>query len=181
MHGQQRVCNCVYHDLEWGVPVEDDQALFECLSLELFQAGLNWQLILKRRPALKAALAAFDVDVLAAFTEVDQMMYLTTPTVIRNRRKLAAVIHNARVWQDQRLAGVSPATTLWRLQRQVGLDTPRLVTVVCTQFKEWGLQGLGQKATRSFLQASGFINDHDHQCFRRQEIFLSSHTTGRIS
>lgn len=85
-----------YHDLEYGFPVEDEAVLFERLSLEIFQAGLSWLIVLKKRPALAAAFDGFVVDRVAAYGEADILRLLADPGIIRNRRKIMAVIENAR-------------------------------------------------------------------------------------
>ena len=85
-----------YHDHEYGYPLDDEAALFERLSLEIFQAGLSWLIVLKKRPNFAAALAGFDVDCVAAFGPADVERLLGDATIIRNRRKIEAVIENAR-------------------------------------------------------------------------------------
>lgn len=85
-----------YHDLEYGFPVHDETVLFERLSLEIFQAGLSWLLVLKKREALGAAFAGFEVDRVAVFGEADRDRLLADAGIIRNRRKIDAVIENAR-------------------------------------------------------------------------------------
>lgn len=85
-----------YYDTEWGMPVWDEQGLFERLSLEAFQAGLSWATVLKKRPAFREAFADFDPDVVAAFDEVDVERLLSDARIIRNRRKIMAVIKNAQ-------------------------------------------------------------------------------------
>lgn len=88
-----------YHDEEYGFPLTDDAALFERLCLEIFQAGLSWLIVLKKRPALRAAFAGFAPDRVAAFQGADVERLLADPNIIRNRRKIAAVIENARRWR----------------------------------------------------------------------------------
>ena len=90
-----------YHDLEYGVPVEDEAVLFERLSLEIFQAGLSWLIVLKRRPALNAAFDGFDVDRVAAYGRRQMSRLLGDAAIIRNRRKIESVVENAR-----RIAGL---------------------------------------------------------------------------
>lgn len=85
-----------YHDAEYGFPVDDDRLLFERLSLEIFQAGLSWLIILKKRPALWAAFDGFDIDRVAAYGEAERARLLADAGIIRNRRKIDAVIENAR-------------------------------------------------------------------------------------
>ena len=85
-----------YHDEEYGFPLTDESALFERLSLEIFQAGLSWLLVLRKREAMRAAFDGFDVDVVAAYGEADVARLLADPGIIRNRLKVAAIIENAR-------------------------------------------------------------------------------------
>lgn len=85
-----------YHDTEYGFPLADERALFELQSLELFQAGLSWELVLKKRPTTVAAFGGFDVDRVAAYGDGDVARLLADPGIIRNRLKVKAVIENAR-------------------------------------------------------------------------------------
>jgi len=85
-----------YHDTEYGFPLEDERALFELLSLELSQAGLSWDLILKKRPTMVKAFEGFHVDTVAAYGDADAARLLADPGIIRNRLKVAAIIENAR-------------------------------------------------------------------------------------
>jgi DNA-3-methyladenine glycosylase I len=85
-----------YHDEEWGIPVHDDTKLFELLVLEGFQAGLTWELILKRRDAFRKALADFNPMSIAKFSTADAENILKNPDVIRNRAKIQATINNAK-------------------------------------------------------------------------------------
>jgi len=85
-----------YHDEEYGFPQQDETVLFERLCLEVFQAGLSWELVLRRRPTLRTAFAGFDVDSVAAMGEADQARLLADPGIIRNRLKVEATIENAR-------------------------------------------------------------------------------------
>jgi DNA-3-methyladenine glycosylase I len=85
-----------YHDHEYGFPIADERALFERLSLEIFQAGLSWLIVLKKRPALVAAFDGFQVDAVAEYGEAERARLLADARIIRNRRKIDAVIENAR-------------------------------------------------------------------------------------
>lgn len=91
-----------YHDFEYGFPLRDEAALFERLSLEIFQAGLSWLLILKKRPGMVSAFNGFDVDTVANYGHEDQQRLLADPGIIRNRLKVAAIIENARRLQTLR-------------------------------------------------------------------------------
>ncbi len=93
-----------YHDYEYGFPVDDDQVLFERLSLEIFQAGLSWLLVLKKRTNLNAAFSSFHIDTVAAFTDKDRERLLSDAGIIRNRLKINAIIHNAAVIQQLQTA-----------------------------------------------------------------------------
>lgn len=85
-----------YHDQEYGFPVDDERVLFERLALEIFQAGLSWLIVLKKRPALFAAFDGFQVDVVAEYGEAERARLLADSGIIRNRRKIDAIIENAR-------------------------------------------------------------------------------------
>src|SRR5450755_3872542 len=85
-----------YHDTEWGVPVPDDRGLFERLSLECFQAGLSWSLILHRREGFREAFRDFEPGVVAAFDEADMARLMADPRIVRNRAKVAATMGNAQ-------------------------------------------------------------------------------------
>lgn len=91
-----------YHDGEYGFPLEDETGLFERLLLEINQAGLNWELILRKRAGFRAAYDGFDVDRVAAYGEADRVRLLADPGIVRNRLKVEAAIHNARVIRDIR-------------------------------------------------------------------------------
>ena len=85
-----------YYDTEWGMPVRDEQGLYERISLEAFQSGLSWATILRKRPAFRAAFHDFDPDAVAAFTQADEDRLLGDAAIVRNRRKIHAAITNAR-------------------------------------------------------------------------------------
>ena len=91
-----------YHDTEHGFPARDEAVLFERLCMEIMQAGLSWEIVLKRRATMRAAFAGFDVDRIAAFDENDQVRLLADPGIIRNRLKILSIIANARVVQGLR-------------------------------------------------------------------------------
>jgi len=88
--------HAAYHELEYGFPQRDEAVLFERLCLEIMQAGLSWEIVLKRRAGMRQAFAAFDVDRVAAMDEADQARLLADPAIIRNRLKVVAIIENAR-------------------------------------------------------------------------------------
>ncbi len=91
-----------YHDTEYGFPVTDDRQLFERQCLEIFQAGLSWLIVLKKRAGLNAAFDGFSIARVAAYGDADRARLVADPRIIRNRRKIAAVIDNARRLQEMR-------------------------------------------------------------------------------
>ncbi len=94
-----------YYDTEWGVPVRDEHGIFERVSLEAFQSGLSWAIILRKRPAFREAFAAFDPDVVAAFTDADVERLLADAGIVRNRLKINATINNAKATIAMRQEG----------------------------------------------------------------------------
>ena len=94
-----------YHDVEWGVPIYDDGALFELLMLECFQAGLSWSTILKKRETFRTAFDGWDAGRIAAYGDDDIARLLADPGIIRNRAKVQAAIGNARAFLDLQQAG----------------------------------------------------------------------------
>ena len=109
-----------YHDEEYGFPVADDEGLFERLVLEINQAGLSWLTILRKREAFRRAYAGFDVERVAAFGEADRERLLADAGIIRNRKKIDAALHNARV-----VAGLREEHGSRRTGRSVRLFGPR--------------------------------------------------------
>ncbi|MFQ9706548.1 MAG: DNA-3-methyladenine glycosylase I [Limosilactobacillus pontis] len=158
-----------YYDHYWGLPVHDDRQLFEMLSLELFQAGLTWRTIWDRRQSFEHAFANFDVDRVAAFTAADIDRLCQDKTIIRNRRKISAVVVNARVIQGLHRAGQSFDDYVWRF---VGYRPQRLILTptellpaqtaqsraMAKQFKADGFKFVGPTIMYSFMTAVGLVN-----------------------
>ena len=103
----------IYHDTEWGVPVHDDRVMFEHLMMEAMQCGLSWSLMLKKREIFCACFDGFDYDKIAAYTEADVERILNYDGMIRSRRKIEAVIGNARCFQKIRQEHGSFCDWLW--------------------------------------------------------------------
>ena len=170
-----------YHDEEWGVPIHDDQKLFEMLSLEGFQAGLTWELILKRREALKKAFANFRPKVVAEYTIQDVENILKNPDVIRNRSKVTATINNAQVFLRIQHELGSFDKFIWRFVNgtpidhgfQSMLEMPAQTEESRAMSKELNKQGfkfVGPTICYAFMQAVGMVNDHLTSCFRHRQI-----------
>jgi DNA-3-methyladenine glycosylase I len=162
-----------YHDDEWGWPLHGEAALFERLSLEAFQSGLSWLIILRKRPAFRAAFAGFDVDAVAAFDDGDVARLLADAGIVRNRAKVDATIANARAIR----AGVPEGldALLWsfapdRSPRPATLaDVPAVSpesTAMAKELKRRGLRFVGPTTAYALMQATGMVDDHIATCWR---------------
>jgi DNA-3-methyladenine glycosylase I len=174
-----------YHDHEWGRSPRDETGLFERLSLEAFQAGLSWRLVLQRREALRSAFFAFDPPSVAAFSEQDVDRVLALPGVIRNRAKVAAIAHNARVLVALHRAGSGLRTlteealaiepvVAWprpRGREDVPARTPTSVALA-RRLRAAGWRFVGPVTAYAYLQAAGWVDDHLIGCH-------AQHSTGR--
>ena len=170
-----------YHDDEWGVPVHDDQILFEFLILEGAQAGLSWLTILRRRENYRKAFHAFDYERIADYTEADVTRLLSDSGIVRNRLKVESTIKNARgVLKIQESFGSLDAY-LWRyvdgIPRQnawasmAGIPaTTNLSDMMSKDLKKQGFNFVGSTICYAFMQAVGMTNDHVTDCFRYSEI-----------
>ena len=162
-----------YHDDEWGTELHGETALFERLTLEAFQSGLSWLIILRKRPAFRAAFAAFDTDIVAAYDEADVQRLLTDAGIVRNRAKIEAAITNARAIRaavpeglDALLWSFAPATH----QRPQTLDdvaaTSPESTAMAIELKRRGFRFVGPTTAYALMQATGMVDDHVATCWR---------------
>lgn len=166
-----------YHDHEWGVPVHDDRHLFELLALEAMQAGLSWITILRRRESFRAAFDNFDPATVARYDEARIQKLLDDPGIIRNRRKVEAVIRNAAAFIavqtefesfDRYLwsfAPDAPVVGRWPSANDIPVATP-LAEVLSKDLKQRGFSFVGPTICYAFLQAAGIVNDHIAVCDR---------------
>ena len=170
-----------YHDEEWGVPSHDDRHLFEHLVLEGAQAGLNWELVLKKRDGYRKAFANYDLRKIARFDDAKIDALTQDPGIVRNRQKIASVVANARatlavqkehgslaalLWE---LAGGKTRHNRWRSTSQIPAVTDDSVRIS----KELGRRGFkffGPTGAYAFMQATGIVNDHLTTCFRYREL-----------
>jgi DNA-3-methyladenine glycosylase I len=161
-----------YHDAEWGRPVHGDDALFERMCLEAFQSGLSWITILRKRPAFRAAFDGFQIDKVAAFSEADAARLMADPGIVRNRMKVDAALHNARVAAD--LPGGLSAL-LWSFAPQprpprpatrhdVPATTPASVAMA-KALKKLGFKFVGPTTAYALMQATGMVDDHLAGCW----------------
>lgn len=162
-----------YHDTEWGVPVRDGRALWECLMLEGFQAGLSWTVILRKREGFRAAFAGFDPVKVAAFTEDDILRLLADPGIVRSRAKIQATIAGARIYNAMQAAGEDFATFCWSFTDGQVLRGDGKTTVsplsekISKELKRRGFKFVGPTIVYAWMQAVGILNDHAPHCFRR--------------
>jgi DNA-3-methyladenine glycosylase I len=165
-----------YHDDEWGRPLHGETALFERMSLEAFQSGLSWLVILRKRPAFRAAFAGFDVDAIARFDERDVARLLTDPGIVRNRAKIDATIANARAVGDAVPEGLDKL--LWsfaphgrrrrpRTPAEVPATSPES-TAMAKELKRRGFRFVGPTTAYALMQATGMVDDHIATCFRAE-------------
>jgi DNA-3-methyladenine glycosylase I len=161
-----------YHDDEWGTPLHGDQELFERLSLEAFQSGLSWLIILRKRPSFRTAFADFDIATVARFGDRDVSRLLADAAIVRNRAKIDATINNAR----QIIAAVPEGldALLWSF---APVKRPRPDTVpavsdeskaMAKELKRRGLKFVGPTTAYALMQATGMVNDHLPPCWRAQ-------------
>ena len=164
-----------YYDTEWGMPVTDEQGLFERICLEGFQAGLSWATILRKRPAFRAAFADFCPDTVAGFTEADEARLMADAGIVRNRLKIRAAITNARATLGLRHEG-GLVDFVWQFRPDA---TPRPLTFadVPTQSKESvalskalrkkGFTFVGPTTMFALMEAIGMVDTHLADSHRR--------------
>ncbi len=170
-----------YHDEEWGVPTHDDRRLFEFLLLETAQAGLSWYTILQKRAAYRAAFAQFDPAQVAQFGASDIEALLQNAGIVRNRRKIESAVINARCFLAVADEFGSFARYLWGFVGGVTRQNDWLTQADCPattaesealsrDLKRRGFRFVGPTVCYAYMQAVGLVNDHVHDCFRREML-----------
>jgi len=169
-----------YHDEEWGVPVHEDQQWFAKLVLDGAQAGLSWLTILKRRPGYYAAFHDFEIDRVARMKPADVERLMLDEGIIRNRLKIVSAMQNARAVQRVQKEFGSFDAYLWRAVggAPVQAEGPRppwpvssaLSDALAKDLKKRGFSFVGTTIVYAFMQATGLINDHRPDCFRRAAV-----------
>jgi DNA-3-methyladenine glycosylase I len=159
-----------YHDDEWGKPISGDDAMFERMSLEGFQAGLSWLTILKRREGFRKAFSGFKIDRVADFTDADVERLLEDTGIIRHRGKIEAVIHNARLakYLDGGLETFVRQFTPTADRR--GLTTSPESLELSKALRKQGFKFVGPTTMHALMQAIGMVNDHDENCLFGKEV-----------
>lgn len=163
-----------YHDTEWGQPLHGEQALFERMSLEAFQSGLSWLIILRKRENFRRAFKKFDIAKVARFTDRDVERLMADAGIVRNLLKVEATISNARVIAEQRDQGVDLDELLWsfapdRKPRPASLsDVPAVTpesTAMAKELKKRGFRFVGPTTAYALMQATGMVDDHVADCW----------------
>jgi len=170
-----------YHDEEWGVPVHDDNLLFEFLILEGAQAGLTWQTVLNKRDNYRRAFSGFDPAKVARYTDEDITRLLSDPGIIRNRLKVRAAVRNAeKVLATQEEFGSFDAY-IWqfvggqpidhKIRSMDGIPATTIESdAMSKDLKKRGFSFVGSTICYAFMQAVGMVNDHQVDCFRYDEV-----------
>jgi DNA-3-methyladenine glycosylase I len=161
-----------YHDEVWGVRTHDESAMFEALTLGVFEVGLSWSIVFGKRDGFRRAFHGFDVAKVAAMTSRDVDRLLRDSSIIRNRRKIQATIDNARAMGSASPSLVALAksyeTTSKRAPRSIA-DLPQSTPhadAFAKRLKSQGYRFVGPTSVYAFMQNVGVINDHIHGCFR---------------
>jgi DNA-3-methyladenine glycosylase I len=153
-----------YHDTEWGKPISGEDALFERISLEGFQAGLSWLTILKRREGFRDAFKGFRISEVANMTEGDVERLLQFEGIIRHRGKIEAVINNARVILEKQLSLEDLIQKHSPSEDRRGLTVSPESTALSKELRKLGFNFVGPTTMHAMMQAIGVINDHDSSC-----------------
>ena len=164
-----------YHDAEWGVPEQDSRALWEKLMLDGFQAGLSWLTILRKRDAFRKAFENFDPKKVARFDDTDVERLLQDAGIVRSRAKILATIGGAKAYLTMQAAGEDFSEFVWGMaggQPILNAGTEQLVRselseALSVALKKRGFKFVGPVIVYAWLQATGVINDHSADCFRR--------------
>jgi DNA-3-methyladenine glycosylase I len=170
-----------YHDEEWGVPVFEDQKLFEFLILETFQAGLSWITVLKKRESFRRAFDDFDYKKVALYSEEKVQELLQDVGIIRNQLKIRAAISNALAFMEIQNEFGSFSKYIWQFVdgkpiinniksvSEIQATTP-LSDAISKDLKKRGLKFVGSTVIYAHMQATGMVNDHVQDCWKRSEI-----------
>ncbi|MDT0558598.1 DNA-3-methyladenine glycosylase I [Ichthyenterobacterium sp. W332] len=170
-----------YHDKEWGVPVYDDNTLFEFLILETFQAGLSWITVLRKRENFRKAFDNFDYKKIATYNEIKIESLLQDAGIIRNKLKIRATISNALAFIDIQKEFGSFSDYIWKFTegkpiknafknyKDAPANTP-LSDMISKDLKKRGFKFVGTTVIYAHMQATGMVNDHEINCFRYHEV-----------
>ncbi len=170
-----------YHDNEWGVPLHDDKKLFEFLVLDAFQAGLSWQIVLKKRKGFEKAFHNFNPKIISKYIDKDFNRLVNNADIIRNRLKIQGTITNAQKFLDVQEEFGSFDKYIWqfvnnkpiinKFKNQKDLPAKNHISDKMSEdLKKRGFKFVGSTICYAFMQASGMINDHLVDCYRHREV-----------
>jgi DNA-3-methyladenine glycosylase I len=176
-----------YHDEEWGVPLGDDRKIFEFLVLDAAQAGLSWEIILRKREGFRAAFDDFDAEKVARYDARKVQKLLADPGIIRNRLKIASAIANARAFLKVQEECGSFAGYIWQfVDGQPRVNHRRSLKAVPARtaesdamskaLRKRGFKFVGSTICYAFMQAAGMVNDHTVGCFRHAPLARHMHS-----
>jgi len=164
-----------YHDAEWGMPNSNQRHLYEHLVLEIFQAGLNWLTMLKKRDRFKSAFMDFEAEKVAAFNSADIEKLLADASLIRNLSKIKAAVNNAKIFLDisQKYDGFwnfvihfkPEKEVIYKLEEEIPARTAESAALA-KELKTWGFKFIGPTSAYAYMQGVGLVNDHIDSCFR---------------
>lgn len=170
-----------YHDQEWGRPLHDEQALFELLCLESYQAGLSWEIVLNKRQAFRSAFFDYDIKKVATMTDSELDDLLANPNIIRHKAKLYATRANAQAFLRVQEEFGTFDTYLWEWVNFTTIDNPvksfrelptknDLSERISKDLKKRGFKFVGPVCVYSYLQAAGLLNEHEESCDFRNPL-----------
>jgi len=170
-----------YHDTEWGVPLHEDKKLFEFMVLDAFQAGLSWQIVLKKREGFRKAFDHFDFKKIAKYNEDKIQQLLKDEGIIRNQLKIRATVNNAQrfievqkefgtfdkyIWQ---FTGNKTIHNKWKQLSEIPAKSPES-DAMSKDLQKRGFKFVGSTICYAFMQAAGMVNDHMVNCIRYKEL-----------
>jgi len=170
-----------YHDSEWGIPVHDDQKLFEYLVLDAFQAGLSWAIVLRKREAMKQAFHGFNPEAVAQMSQTEVEEVLMRPEIIRNRAKVTATVENARkflevvsqfasfdryIWE---FVGGRTIQNSWTSDAAIPAETDES-RALSKDLRARGFRFTGPTICYAVMQSAGLVNDHLVDCYRYRAV-----------
>lgn len=170
-----------YHDEEWGVPVFDDETLFEFLILETFQAGLSWITVLRKRENFRVAFDHFDYKKIATYNQDKIDSLLKDKGIIRNKLKINATVSNAKAFMKIQNEFGSFSSYIWGFvdgkpiknyfedYKLAPANTP-LSDTISKDLKKRGFKFVGSTVVYAHMQATGMVNDHEISCFRHEQV-----------
>jgi DNA-3-methyladenine glycosylase I len=170
-----------YHDDEWGVPVHDDKTLFEFLILEGAQAGLSWEIILKKREGYREVFDQFDIKKISTYSELKIDELLQNPNIVRNKLKVNSAVLNANLFLNVQKEFGSFDNYIWQFTNgetiqnsfldmsEIPASTPES-DAMSKDLKKHGFKFVGSTICYAFMQAVGMVNDHLVSCYRHKEL-----------